>query len=278
VIYLINYTEILKEEKMKLFKENKVVNWHEHIWDDGSGKLNEELCDCFVEAARKAYMDVVVCSLPVSGGEPDPDTIKRKNDVIAQAMDRHPGFIKGLAFVNPGYSREAVAEIERCVNELGMIGIKLYNQYFISDPVLHPVIEKCIELDIPILEHTGKLRSLPNVQPFLSDGTHFAKAAEKYPDAVIIMAHIGGGGDWQWQLKAIADYPNIYTDISGSVYDEGIIEQTVHYLGAERVLFGTDGSFSQGIGKLLAANIPEKDKIEILNNTKFARYLERGAK
>jgi len=25
-------------------------------------------------------------------------------------------------------------------------------------------------------------------------------------------------------------------------------------------------------------NIPEKDKIEILNNTKFARYLERGAK
>jgi predicted TIM-barrel fold metal-dependent hydrolase len=278
VIYLINYTEILKEEKMKLFKENKVVNWHEHIWDDGSGKLNEELCDCFVEAARKAYMDVVVCSLPVSGGEPDPDTIKRKNDVIAQAMDRHPGFIKGLAFVNPGYSREAVAEIERCVNELGMIGIKLYNQYFISDPVLHPVIEKCIELDIPILEHAGKLRSLPNVQPFLSDGTHFAKLAEKYPDAVIIMAHIGGGGDWQWQLKAIADYPNIYTDISGSVYDEGIIEQTVHYLGAERVLFGTDGSFSQGIGKLLAANIPEKDKIEILNNTKFARYLERGAK
>ena len=186
---------------MKLFKENKVVNWHEHIWDDGSGKLNEELCDCFVEAARKAYMDVVVCSLPVSGGEPDPDTIKRKNDVIAQAMDRHPGFIKGLAFVNPGYSREAVAEIERCVNELGMIGIKLYNQYFISDPVLHPVIEKCIELDIPILEHAGKLRSLPNVQPFLSDGTHFAKAAEKYPDAVIIMAHIGGGETGSGSLR-----------------------------------------------------------------------------
>ena len=179
--------------------------------------------------------------------------------------------------MNPGYSREAVAEIERCVNELGMIGIKLYNQYFISDPVLHPVIEKCIELGIPILEHAGKQMSLPVDQPFISDGTHFAKVAEKYPEAVIIMAHIGGGGDWQWSLKAIADCPNIYTDISGSVYDEGIIEQTVSYLGAERVLFGTDGSFSQGIGKILAANISEKDKIEILNNTRFSRYLERGA-
>lgn len=120
--------------------------------------------------------------------------------------------------------------------------------------------------------------NLPITQPFISDGIHFAKVAEKYPDAAIIMAHVAGGGDWQWSLKAIADCPNIYTDISGSVYDEGIIEQTVSYLGAERVLFGTDGSFSQGIGKLLAANISEKDKIEILNNTKFSRYLERGVK
>ncbi|MDD4680106.1 MAG: amidohydrolase family protein [Clostridia bacterium] len=274
---MIDYTKKLREEKMKLFKDNKVVNWHEHVWDDDDGKFDAQQSDLLVQSARRAYMDVLVCSLPVSGGSPDPDVIRRKNNIIAEAVDRHPNIIKGMAFVNPGYSREAVAEIERCVNELGMIGIKLYNQYFISDPVLHPVIEKCIELDIPILEHAGKQMSLPVDQPFISDGTHFAKVAEKYPEAVIIMAHIGGGGDWQWSLKAIADCPNIYTDISGSVYDEGIIEQTVSYLGAERVLFGTDGSFSQGIGKILAANISEKDKIEILNNTRFSRYLERGA-
>ncbi|HCS72655.1 MAG TPA: amidohydrolase [Clostridiales bacterium] len=274
---MIDYTKKLREEKMKLFKDNKVVNWHEHVWDDDDGKFDAQQSDLLVESARRAYMDVLVCSLPVSGGSPDPDVIRRKNNIIAEAVDRHPNIIKGMAFVNPGYSREAVAEIERCVNELGMIGIKLYNQYFISDPVLHPVIEKCIELDIPILEHAGKQMSLPVDQPFISDGTHFAKVAEKYPEAVIIMAHIGGGGDWQWSLKAISDCPNIYTDISGSVYDEGIIEQTVSYLGAERVLFGTDGSFSQGIGKILAANISEKDKIEILNNTRFSRYLERGA-
>jgi hypothetical protein len=52
----------------------------------------------------------------------------------------------------------------------------------------------------------------------------------------------------------------------------------LEYFLTPLVLFGTDGSFSQGIGKLLAANISEKDKIEILNNTKFSRYLERGAK
>ncbi len=54
------------------------------------------------------------------------------------------------------------------------------------------------------------------------------------------MAHITGGGDWDWSLKAIQDYPNVYTDMSGSVIDARVIEKTVAMLGANRVLFGTD--------------------------------------
>jgi len=270
-------TVISIKEQMKLLEQNKVVNWHEHVRGDSREQLDVEQCDLLVESAKKTHMDVLVCSRPISGAGAEPGIIKAKNDTVAAAMRRHPGVIKGLAFVNPGYVKEALAEIDRCVNDLGMIGIKLYNQYFISDPVLRPVIEKCIELDIPILEHAGKLNLVPSPQPTISDGTHFAKVVKEYPEAVIIQAHIGGGGDWQWSLKAIADCPNIFTDISGSVYDEGLIEQTVKYLGADRVLFGTDGSFSQSIGKFLGAKITEQDKITILNNPRFARYLERGA-
>ena len=29
--------------------------------------------------------------------------------------------------------KESLYEIDRCIKELGMTGIKLYNQYFISD-------------------------------------------------------------------------------------------------------------------------------------------------
>lgn len=47
-------------------------------------------------------------------------------------------------------------------------------------------------------------------------------------------------------------------------------------MGADRVLFGTDGSISPSLGKILGAKIPEKDKITILDNPKFERYLERG--
>ncbi|MGI6562454.1 MAG: amidohydrolase family protein [Clostridia bacterium] len=264
------------KEQLKLFECNKVVNWHEHVRDNNRGQLDEEQCDFLVEAAKRAYMDVLVVSRPISGGSPTPEMFRAKNNVVAAAMKRYPQIIKGMAYVNPGYMKESLYEIDRCIKELGMTGIKLYNQYFISDPVVRPVIEKCIELDIPILSHAGKLNTVPNPQPTISDGTHFAEAARNYPEAVFVYGHIGGGGDWQWSLKAIADYPNVYADISGSVYDEGIIEQAVSYLGAGRLLFATDGSFSQGIGKLLGANISQEDKITILNNPAFARYLERG--
>ena len=263
-------------DKMKLFKEHKVVNWHEHVWSDGKGELDERDCDRLVETACKTYMDKLVCSLPITRKNPRPDDVKKCNDIVARAMKRHPGVIKGFAFINPGYVKEALAEIDRCFNDLGMIGVKLYNQYFISDPVVRSVIEKCIDLGIPILEHAGKTNFNQQEQPFISDGTHFAKVAHEYTEAVIIEAHIGGGGDWQWSLKAIADCANIYTDVSGSVCDEGLIEETVRYLGADRALFGTDGSISAGIGKMIGAKIPEQDKIKILGNPRFDKYLERG--
>lgn len=89
------------------------------------------------------------------------------------------------------------------------------------------------------------------------------------------MAHIGGGGDWEWSLKAIADYPNVYTDMSGSVYDDQMLERAVEIIGAERILFGTDGSFSACIGKMLACNLTQEEKATILNNPDFEPYLNR---
>lgn len=266
------------EGKMNLLKDNKVVNWHEHVWfKPGTKELNIEGCDKLVEEAKLTYMDYLVCSLPISGGMPGPDDIKLCNDTVAQAMKRYPDMIKGMAFINPGYSKEALYEIDRCVKGLGMIGIKLYNQYFASDPIVRPVIEKCIELDIPMLYHAGKLTVEPESQPYISNGEHFAKVAKQYPEAVIIHGHIGGGGDWLWSLKAMADSPNVFTDISGSVHDAEIIETTYKMMGADRMLFGTDMSFASSLGKILGANIPDQDKIKILNNPRFQKYLERGA-
>lgn len=261
---------------MDLFKSNTVINWHEHVWPDENNRLDEKRLFLMMESYHETYMDQIVCSNPVLRGNPTPEEFIHCNNLVHEAIMKYPDEMKGMVFVNPGFMKESLHEIDRCINDLGFIGIKLYNQYHISSPVVRDVIEKSIRMDIPILMHAAKLNHGAALQPFTSNGLHFAKAAEDYPEGVFIHAHIGGGGDWQWTLKAIKGYKNIFIDVSGSVCDEGIIEQSVLQLGAERILFGTDMSFSASIGKMLDADITEAEKKEILNNSTFSRYLKRG--
>lgn len=267
---------MVTDELMNLFRDNTVINWHEHVWFDANGELDYARLEKTVEAANSTYMNKIVCSLPVLKSDVPPELFKKCNNIVHKAMKMYPGIIEGMAFVNPGYEEESLEEIDRCINDLGMIGIKLYNQFLISNPIVNKIIEKSIKLDIPILEHAAKLSHGQELQPFTSHGTHFAITAKRYPEAVIIRAHIGGGGDWQWCLKSIAPFPNIFIDISGSVCDEGMIEGAVKAFSAKRILFGTDMSFSSSIGKITGARISLEDKLEILNNTRFSRYLNRG--
>ena len=88
------------------------------------------------------------------------------------------------------------------------------------------------------------------------------------------MAHIGGGGDWQWSVKAIADRPNVFADIGGSIYDRNLLEEAHRYIGPDRLLFGTDGMYSSCVGKILGAQIPEADKKKILSGAVFEHFLK----
>ena len=268
----------LLDQKMSLFYENPVINWHEHVWEIRPGVLNKPAAARLARAAKDMGMDKLLISCPITAeAYCPPERFIQANNIVAEAVRLHPDVFLGMCFVNPGYQREALAEIDRCVNELGMVGVKLYHQYFIDDPVQFPLIETCLAKDLPILMHAGKLTVEPQAEVHLSDGTHFANTARRYPEAHLIMAHICGGGDWIWSLKAIAPYPNIMTDTSGSVVDRPVIEQAVAMLGAKRLLFGTDGSVSAGVGKMLGAAIPLEDKKTILAGTAYSSFLERGA-
>ncbi len=268
----------LFSKKMALFYDNPVINWHEHVWEIKPGVLNKAAADRLAQAARDMGMDKLLISCPITT-DPycPPERFGQANDIVAEAVRLHPDVFLGMCFVNPGYQEATIREVKRCVQELGMVGVKLYHQYFIDDPVQFPLIESCLELDVPILMHAGKLTVNPQAEVHLSDGTHFARVARRYPEAKLIMAHICGGGDWIWSLKAIADYPNIMTDTSGSVVDRPVLEQAVAMLGAERLLFGTDGSVSAGIGKLLGADLTLAEKKTILAGPAYSRFLKRGA-
>ncbi len=236
------------------------IDAHSHVWLEND-RLNRPRLDGLIDACDRLAIDEAWISCPITRGMGDPEQVRRCNDAVLEAVRLYPTRLRGYCFVVPGYYREALAEIDRCLGE-GMIGIKLYHQYLINDPAVFPVIEKAIAEDIPVLSHAGHSAGERErrQQPKISDGVHFADLALRYPEAKLIMGHIGGGGDYEWSLQAIAESPSIFADTSGSVIDEGMIEYAAHLLGTERLVFGCDESEEAGVGKMLGADLTEEER------------------
>ena len=233
--------------------------------------------DKIIDAADKLGIDKLCCSIPITSGMPSHEEAQACNDDVLEAMNRYPDRILGYCFVNPVHQKESLEEIERCILEHGMMGIKLYNQFKCSDPIVYPVVGKAIELSVPILEHAGYVTDPEQAakQPNLSNARDFAALAAEYPEAILIEAHLGGGGDWEWTIKALRHSPSVYLDTSGSVIDEGMIEMAVRELGAERLLFGTDMTMEGGVGKILSADITEEQR-EMIFWKNMTGILEQG--
>lgn len=204
-----------------------------------------------------------------------PETFRQGNDRMIAALKEFKGRIWGYCYVNPGFAREALEEIERCLQIEDVVGVKLYNEYHFDDPVVRPIIEKCIELDCPILEHQGHVTDPLPGQRNISDAGNLSRAANAYPEAKLILGHICGGGDWEWTVKQAATAPTLYADTSGSVSDEGTLEMAVREMGAERLLFACDGSLSTSVGRMRAAQIAEEEKAMIWGGN-FLRLVGRG--
>jgi predicted TIM-barrel fold metal-dependent hydrolase len=254
------------------WEDARRIDVHNHVWDirrggSGlqSGKLDVRHAERLLYKGDKLGIDYYCVSVPLMSDAPTPDEVRMANDVVLQAMDLSDRFV-GFCFVNPGYAREALQEIERCIADGGMVGIKLYHQYLVCDPAQRPVMDRAAELGVPVLMHAGKVMDAVTRarQPRLSNAAHFLSAAKMFPDTTLIQAHIGGGGDWEWNLRVLETCPpNVYMDTSGSVIDRGIVDRTIATLGVDRVLFATDGSLEEGVGKLLEADLKPDEQATV---------------
>jgi len=266
-------TEAFKKRFNEYLECGPIVNWHEHVWPTPGGDLDEDNLNDLMKYADVFGYSKVVLSMPVLRGHCETAHMQKHNDFVYDAIQRYPGRIYGLCYLDPGLTVDAPKELERCLDNMGFVGIKLYNQYTLDDPIQDELIRQCAKRGKPVLMHATKLNMFADGQPFASHGTHFANAARKHPDAIFILAHIGGGGDWNWQIKSIAPFDNVLTDMSGSIHDTGMVEYAVRMLGAERILFGTDGSHASCVGKMCNANLSRKDKETILRGNRLLSLL-----
>ncbi len=251
----------------------KVIDCHAHLthhsratWEADDRKL--------IEAADKLGIDQLSCSILTPKRPATAAGFRECNQWLADAIRRFPGRLLGYCYVNPGCGKEAVEEVRRCVEERGFIGIKLYNEHTCTEPVVFPIVELAIELGVPILHHAGHSHYFVEDQPHMSDSGHLAELARRYPEAMLICAHIGGGGDWEWAVKAARHAPNLMLDTSGSVTDADTVEMAVAVVGVDRVVFGCDSSMTAGVGKIRGADLSASDKEKILGGN-MTRLLGR---
>ena len=182
---------------------------------------------------------------------PSPADVTTGNDAMLALCKQYGPRARMLVTVNPNHTAHAIAELERCVAK-GAIGVKLLASRRADDPLLDPICEFAAEHSLPLLHHIWqhRTREWPNQE--ISDGADLARLALRHPHVSFILAHIGGGGDYQHTFHTIRAVPNILADISGSGVDRGMLDDAIRYIGADRLLFGTDLTMETGLAKLRA--------------------------
>jgi uncharacterized protein len=240
------------------------IDAHEHV------DLYEGGPEVQIDFADRLGIEKLVISRPVTTQTSTPEDFRASNDHVLKAMKLYPDRIMGQLTLNPQYKNESLEEIKRCVDQ-GMIGIKVYYQVKINDPLFYPVIEKSIDLKLLILMHANcqlgmagyRMKYDTHLNPNTSLPEDFVEAAKRYPEAIFQYAHTGGGGDWEYACKSFRDYPNIYVDTSGSNNEGNMIDFALEYLGEDRLFFGTDSSYYQGVGDILASELNENQRKKI---------------
>jgi predicted TIM-barrel fold metal-dependent hydrolase len=155
------------------------------------------------------------------------------NRLLYEELRKFPDRIIGYATLHSTrFGKAMLDELERCANDYGMRGLKLYStpEATIAEPATIPVLEKCVDLGFPVLAHTT-----PQECEYL---------LSHVPECNLIMGHAGAQpyakGDWNRAIMAAQKYRNLYLDTTSSGIDLGFVETCVETLGAERIIFGTD--------------------------------------
>ncbi|MBE9667604.1 amidohydrolase family protein [Mucilaginibacter boryungensis] len=220
--------------------------------------------------ADRLGINKMIISRPITSGEGTPVNFRSYNDLVMQAMKKYPDRFVGQLTLNVLYQKESLEEIKRCVDN-GMVGLKVYTQVKISDPLFYPIIEKMIDLKMIVHCHSNcqlgvagyRMKYDTKIKPNTSIPEDFVAIATRYPEGMFQYAHIGGGGDWEYACKSFKGHPNIYVDTSGSNNPENMIDFALKELGEDRLFFGSDNCYYQSVGKILASNVTEAQKKKI---------------
>jgi aminocarboxymuconate-semialdehyde decarboxylase len=241
--------------------------------------------DMFDIQARLADMDrkgidMRVLSLSTPNVYPFPPDQRRRvtadvNDALAAICRAHPTRFVGLGSLPLPDVAASLAELERCVGELGMKGVIIGSNVGgppLNDSSFEPLWARINALHLPVFEHPMFPRDTSDLGEFelplrvglIADTTLVAARLiyggvfERYPDFPYIMAHTGGSLlvllarlDNGYKLfpdcrKYISQLPSVYARrlyYDTCAFDPDVLKLATRLVGTDHLLFGTDDPF-----------------------------------
>jgi predicted TIM-barrel fold metal-dependent hydrolase len=179
------------------------------------------------------------------------------NDLAVAECAAHPDRLVPIAVVHPFLPRAGSAELSRCA-ELGIRGVKLHpiaHGYYELDRAVDPLVRAAGEAGLPVVIHSDFAHHV--CSPYA-----IAALARRCPETTIVLLHLGlQPAMCHLVPEVVESEPNVIVDTSQTCdKPDEVYGRPVALLGAERVMFGSDG--------------PECDVS--VNLLKLAAALERG--
>jgi 4-oxalmesaconate hydratase len=192
------------------------------------------------------------------------------NDLIHRVCGLYPDNFAAVCQLpqSPGVPiTSSIAELERCVRELGFVGCNLnpdpsgghWNSPPLTDRHWYPMYEKLVELDVPAMVHVSASCN-PN---FHATGAHYINADttafmqfiqgdlfRDFPTLRFIIPHGGGAVPYHWgRYRGLADMlkrppldghvmKNVFFDTC--VYHQPGIDLLVEVIDIGNILFGSE--------------------------------------
>jgi predicted TIM-barrel fold metal-dependent hydrolase len=232
------------------------VIWDAHTHFSGvDGDTSEQRIANLLRFADRMQIERLCLSMGLKWThDPSPEDLRTSNDDVLHAIKRFPDRLFGFVYLSPKHVSVSLAELDRCVRDGPMVGVKLWVAMRCNAPELDPLVERAAELKAIILQHTY-VKTTGNL-PGESTPADLAELSRRHLKATFLCGHTGGSP--ALGVPAIRDCKNIYADLCGSDPCAGMTELAVRQLGPERVLYGSDAggrSFASQLAKVHGADI-----------------------
>ena len=261
--------------------EVQAVDAHGHYGDYDQDEISELQREIFFSAnveevlrrARHARTQFTIVS-PLSGLTPVGRLdVLEANEEAAMVVDENEDLLQ-YAIINPR-QRESYAQAADILQRPKCVGIKIHpesHQYPIAEHG-DPVFEFAAKHRTVVLAHSGDVNSAPD---------DYVPFADRYPEAKIILAHLGNGGaaagSPELQVRALqrAKGDNVYIDTSSArSILPGLLEWAVKEVGADRILYGTDTPVYYAPmqwARVVCTDLSAEEKRKILRENAFALF------